>query len=142
MNMNRILTLGLLAMTAAMGAAQAEVQAKFHLPFGARWGEVNLAPGDYKLSIPDGYQGVAGLLVQGAGKTGFIQPQGTDHDGNARADSQHSYLQLEKVNGTFFVTQFRSAATGETFHFALPKQQRHRSEKTEQDVVKIGVGGN
>jgi len=142
MSMNRILTLGLVTITALVGTAQAEVHANFHLPFYAHWGQVTLAPGDYKISIPDGYRGTPKLLIEGKGKTGYIQPQVTEADGNSTKDPEHSYLQFAKVNGAYFVTQYRSAAIGETFRFTVPKQARHRSEKADQDTVKIGVGGN
>ena len=142
MSMNRILTLGLITMAAVVGTAQAEVQAKFHLPFNAHWGQVTLPPGDYKISIPDGYRGTPKLTVAGHGKTGYVQPQVTEADRNSTTDPEHSYLQFVKVNGAYFVTQYRSAAIGETFSFTVPKQPRHHSEKSDQDTVKIGVGGN
>jgi len=142
MSMNRILTLGLLAITAAVGAAQANVQATFHLPVGAHWGQTTLAPGDYKISIPDDYRATPRLILQGNGTTGYVQPQLIDPESDQPNVRENSYLKLEKVNGAFFVTEYRSGSIGETFHFLLPKQPRHHSPKTERDVVKIGVGGN
>ena len=39
MSIKSIFSFGLMTMTIAAGAAHAAVQAKFHLPFGAQWGQ-------------------------------------------------------------------------------------------------------
>jgi hypothetical protein len=141
MKMNRIFGLALLVMTAAAGAAHAEVQAKVHLPFAAHWGKVIMAPGDYNISLPEASLGHRQLTVEGGGKTGYIQPLVTDDDDKSTGGEKRSYLEFVKVNGTYFVAQYRSAASGKIFRFAVPKQQRH-VELSDQDVVRLGVAGN
>src|SRR5271168_3921850 len=107
MSINRILSLGLLALTATVGAVQAGVQAKFHLPVEARWGQSILAPGDYKLSLPEYSLGGRQLIVTGGDKNVMIQPTVMDYDRDAIPDADRSYLKLVKVNGTYFVTEYR-----------------------------------
>jgi hypothetical protein len=146
MSMNRIFRFGLLVMTAAAGAVHAAEQAKFHLPFGARWGEVTLAPGDYKVALPEASLGnrqfvVRGKDVQGKDKTGYVQPLVADSDDSLRHDPNHSYLQLVKVNGTYFVAKYRSGSTGQLFSFAVPKQKRE-VRMAVRDVVNVGALGN
>jgi hypothetical protein len=125
MSINRILNLGLLLITAAAGAAYAEVQAQFHLPFEAHWGGMTLAPGDYKVNLPNISHGSNQFVVNGADGSGFVQPMVADTDGNLPSDSTRSYLKIVKINGSYFVQQYRSGPTGKTFAFALPKSKHH-----------------
>jgi hypothetical protein len=141
MSMKHIFGFGLLVMTVAAGAAQAEVQAKFHLPFGARWGEMTLAPGDYVMQLPEASLGVRQFTVTGDHKTGYVQPVVTDYHDALTNDSDRSYLQLVKVNGTYFVTKYRSGATGKLFSFAVPTH-KHKKGTTEEEVVKLGFSSN
>ncbi len=139
MRMKHILSFGLVAMTMAVGSAHAAVQAKFHLPVGARWGEMTLAPGDYSLSLPEGSLGVRQFTVKGANKTGYVQPTVTDDRDYLTNESSASYLQLVKVNGAFFVAKYRSGPTGKLFSFAVPK---HKKGTAEEEVVKLAFSGN
>jgi hypothetical protein len=141
MSINRIFNLGLLVMTVAVGAAHAGVQAEFHLPFGARWGQMTLAPGDYKLTLPEMALGHRQFTVTSNDRTGYVQPMVADYGQSLEGDSGHSYLKLVKVNGTYFVAEYRSGVTGKTFNFAVPKQ-KHNLEMTDQDVTKVEVSGN
>jgi hypothetical protein len=141
MSMNRIFSFGLLVMTAAAGAVHAGEQAKFHLPFGVRWGEVTLAPGDYKVALPEASLGNRQFVVQGKDKTGYVHPLVADSDDSLRHDASHSYLQLVKVNGTYFVAKYRSGSTGQLFSFAVPKQKRE-VQMAERDVVNLGASAN
>jgi hypothetical protein len=138
MKMKHILSYGLLITTIAVGSAHAAVQAKFHLPVGVHWGAMTLAPGDYKLSLPEGALGVRQFTVTGGDKTGYVQPTVTDDNAGLFDDSTRSYLQLVKVNGAFFVAQYRSGATGKLFSFAVPKHKR----TVDEEVVKLGFSGN
>jgi hypothetical protein len=139
MSMNRILSIGFLAMTIAAGAAHAAQQAKFHLPVEARWGDATLPPGDYKVSLPELSLGVSQFVVKSNDKTRYVLPMVTDRADGSSHDP--SYLRLVKVNGTYFVAEYRSTAAGKTFSFAVPKPKR-QVEITDQDVLKLGVSGN
>jgi hypothetical protein len=100
-----------------------------------------LAPGDYKVSLPEASLGVQQFVVKGNDKTGYILPMAADYHESLRPDSSRSYLQLVKVNGTYVVAQYRSGGTGQTFSFAVPKH-KHQLRMTDQDVVKLGAAGN
>jgi hypothetical protein len=139
--MNRMLSFGVLAMLAAVGAAQAGEQARFHLPFEARWGGVVLAPGDYKVSLPETSLGVPQFILKGTDRDKYIQPLVTDYDGGFRRDASRSYLQLVKVNGTYFVAKYCSGPTGKTFNFATPKHKR-QVQMADQEAVEVAVAGN
>jgi hypothetical protein len=141
MIMNRIFSFGLLVLTAAVGAAQAGVQAQFHLPFEARWGQAILAPGDYKVSLPESSTAGRQWLVTSQDKSVFVQPLVTDHDERWADDSKGSYLTLVKVNGMYVVSQYRSGPTGKVFGFPVPKPQ-HRVTMTDRDVLKLGASTN
>ncbi len=140
MNISHVFGFGLLAITLAAGAAQAGQQAAFHLPFEARWGELTMAPGDYKVSLPEVSLGIRQFSINGGDKTGFVQPMVTDDEG-IRSHSSDSYLELVKVNGTYFVAKYRSGATGKMFSFEVPKK-KHEMELANRDVVKLRVSGN
>jgi hypothetical protein len=138
MSMKRIFSFGLMMMTIAVGAARAAVQAKFHLPFGARWGQMTLAPGDYKVLLPDRSLGSPQFVVKGDERTGYVQPIVTDNNNGLMNDSSRSYLQFVKVNGTYFVAKYRSGATGQVFSFAVPNHKRSE----EQDVRRLTFSNN
>jgi len=139
MSMRHIFSFGLLAMTIAAGSVHAAVQAKFHLPVGARWGQMTLAPGDYKVLLPEGSLGVRQFTVKGDAKTGYVQPVVTDDNDGLVNESGGSYLQLVKVDGTFFIAKYRSGATGKMFSFAVPK---HKKGTADDEVLKLGFSGN
>ncbi len=139
MSIKHIFCFGILVTTIAVGSAHAAVQAKFHLPVGARWGAMTLAPGDYQVSLPEGSLGVRQFTVTGDEKTGYVQPTVTDDNDGLVNDSTRSYLQLVKVNGTFYVAKYRSGATGKLFSFSVPK---HKKGTTEEEVVKLGFSTN
>lgn len=138
MSLKRIFSFGLMMMTIAAGAAHAAVQAKFHLPFGARWGQMTLAPGDYKVLLPDRSLGSPQFVVKGDERTGYVQPIVTDNNNGLVNDSSRSYLQFVKVNGTYFVAKYRSGATGQVFSFAVPNHKHNE----EQDVRRLSFSSN
>ena len=137
MSMNRIFGLSLLVMGAAAGALHAEEQATFHLPVEARWGNMNLAPGDYNISLPKASLGVNEFVVRGDDRTGYVLPLVAD---STRGASQASYLRLVKVNGTYVITQYQSGSNGKVYNFSVPKQRRH-IEMSKQEVLNVDVLG-
>jgi hypothetical protein len=140
MSIKSFFSLGVLVMTAAVGAAQAGVQAEFHLPFEAHWGNMTLAPGDYKISLPasslDGRQ----FFVSTEGKSGYVLPLVADVNDTPIPGSERGSLELVKVDGKLFVKRYRSIATGKTYSFIVPKL-RHHLDMADQDVVTVGVSG-
>ena len=116
------------ALAGFIGAAtsQAGVQAKFHLPMTAHWGIAVLAPGDYTLSVVNVNSGLKELMVQGEGHTMYLMPMGVDHNRSEGA----SFIQLVERNGNFFVRDFNSSVSGQTFSFNVPKVKVQREAKT------------
>jgi hypothetical protein len=141
MSMKRIFGFGLLATMAAAGAAFAGQQARFHLPVGARWGAVTLEPGDYQVSLPETTLGNPQFILTADNRSRYILPLATEYDAGRTGGSGQSYLQLVKVDGSYFVSKYRSG-TGKVFSFAVPKHEKHKLEMTDRDVVQLGVSGN
>lgn len=101
------------------GAFQASAQtAKFDLPFEARWGNVVLAPGSYTLRTPDFPGGAHIFYLQSNAGTKMVVPTIVDSE----ATSESSHLKLVKVNGTYYVQEYVSPATGMAISFAVPRQ--------------------
>jgi hypothetical protein len=110
------------ALAALTGTASMQ-GATFHLSTPAHWGEVVLAPGDYKLSLPAPSLGRVAFRIEGAGQSVFAFPVSTN---DAQSNSASSYLKLSEIDGAYFIREFSSGATGKTFTFAMPKQTRHQ----------------
>ena len=108
-------------------AAMQGAQATFHLPIPAHWGQVVLAPGDYKLLAPNLSVGQPMFRIDGEGKSAFALPKVTD---NSEHYSKSSYLTLSEIDGSYYVKEFSSGATGKTFTFATPSDHRR------QDIAK------
>ena len=118
---SRFLTLA--AVVAGLGVTASEAsaqQASFRLPFEAHWGQAVLEPGDYKLSAPLGVSGTYMIHVNGAGESSVIVPAVTQ----VQPSEDRGYLELVKVNGTYFVKRYKAAFSGQVFQFGLPKAER------------------
>lgn len=128
----------LLALTAVSAVAQAG-QATFHLPFAAQWGAVALPPGDYKVAVPDlATSASRQLLVQGEDTKGFVLPNSTDIEALMLKPSDKNYLQLVKVDGTYYVTKYQSGRMGVEFTFRLPKP-KYQVEVGSRQTVDVDV---
>ncbi len=125
MSINRILNIGLLLITAAAGAAYAEVQAEFHLPFEAHWGQLHLGSWRLQTGSPQISHGSPLFVVKGPEKTSLVMPMLTDYNGNSLSNPTKSYMTLVKINGDYFVREYRSGSTGKTFSFGIPKSKHH-----------------
>lgn len=113
---NRIL--GLLALGMAVTAtSQAGMQAQFHLPVAAHWGQTLLAPGDYKLQMPEVASGFRQVLIEGEGRRVYAMPLATD----SKAINGSSSLQLVQQDGNYYVREYRSDVVGKTYTFGVPK---------------------
>ena len=115
--MNRILGAAALGALLGAGCMQGAVQAHFHLPVTAHWGQSVLAPGDYKIKIMDLSAGPNQVVIEGQGKTIYQMVKMTDLDPLAHKSS----LQLVERNGQYFVQSYRSGDVGKIFSFSVPK---------------------
>jgi hypothetical protein len=111
--------MGAAALAALLGAncMQGAVQAHFHLPMTAHWGQAVLAPGDYKVKIMDLNSGPNQIVIQGEGKTFFARVDNADPEAVSNGNS----LQLVKRDGQYFVKEYRSGYVGKAFSFHVPK---------------------
>jgi hypothetical protein len=118
----KTLTLAGVAALASIGVMQGAVQGRFHLPTEARWGQVVLQPGDYTIELPTLSLDESHMIVQGEGKRVFETP----HLAQSGRYSDSSYLKLTMVDGEYYVTEFSSGITGQTFGFQVPKAARRQ----------------
>jgi hypothetical protein len=125
--MNRLLGSAALVALLGAGCMQGAVQAQFHLPMRAHWGQAILAPGDYRVKILDLNSGPNQIVIEGQGKTVFQMVQNTDP--NALSDK--SSLQLVKRDGEYFVKAYKSGYVGKTFRFGVPKAAVGATETVE-----------
>jgi hypothetical protein len=140
-NLKRTLTVAAFAIAAGLLASPlSAAQGKFNLPFEAHWGNAVLAPGSYKISGPSVTSPVGILYIYGNGKTQMAVPAMTE----IRGDSDHSYLRLVNVGGTYVVREFVSGATGRNYTFGIPKTLRlHMTQQKEHEVATVlDVTGN
>jgi hypothetical protein len=132
-----MISLAALTAFASAGLMQGAEQAAFHLPVAAHWGQSVLAPGDYKMYLPERSGGGMRFLVSGLGKSVFETPlvMGTQNF------SSTSYLKLREIDGNYFVREFSSGPAGEIFTFPVPKTPHRRG--AEKGVnISLAVAGN
>lgn len=98
-------------------SSYAAVNGSFHLPVEAQWGRSTLAPGDYKIRVLDLTSGAKQVLLEGNGRSMYTMPRAVD----PKQDTGASTLQLEEVDGKYFVKQFRSGIDGRVYSFHVPK---------------------
>lgn len=121
LSFSRILVLGALSAAITFAASNGVGgQATFHLPVEAHWGAVVLEAGDYSMSLPDRSLGQQAFVVRGV-QSVFVLPVVT----NTEKASDANYLRLEKVNGTYFISEYQAGIDGKAYEFAVPKTARH-----------------
>lgn len=118
----RVLSFAAVAAFASTGLMQGAVHNTFHLSTETHWGNSVLEPGDYAIDVPVTSLGRTQLLVHGAGKIVFEVPL-TQY---AQKNSDSNYLKLSKIDGEYFISEFSSGATGQTFTFSVPKAKHHQ----------------
>ena len=124
LSFNRILVLGLLSTAVTFAAGNSSTgQATFHLPVEAHWGMAVLEPGDYRMAAPDLTHGQEAFLVRGPQGGVFVLPLVTD----TQQVSKRSYLELKRINDTYFVTNYSAGPSGKEYVFSTPKPARHQS---------------
>ncbi len=116
-SLSRIFVLSTLGLAASLGSAYAG-QATFHLPFSARWGTVYMAPGDYRVTLPESDSEASVFYLQSKSQRGFAVAGSLRHD----EPQDKSYLKLVNVDGEYYVKQYVSASKGKIFLFQTPKR--------------------
>src|SRR5690242_945626 len=100
-----------------MPASAQNYRGKFTLPVEARWGAVNLQPGEYTIST-DVVGGTPLIYVAGNGKTASIFTGPVEF---RTPSDDRGQLELTEVNGTHVVTRFLAASVGKDYSFSIPK---------------------
>lgn len=130
-NMTRLITVSAFVVALGLGASQARAQkATFHLPFEAHWGSTVLDPGNYTLSAPESRSVLHIFYLQRDNETRMAVPLIV----NTQTASGRSHLRLVKVDGTYYVQEYVSEATGTALTFAIPKAS-HRELRAENRVI-------
>lgn len=113
----RILKIAALAGVIGVSCMQGAVQATFHLPVETHWGKDVLAPGDYRILVPDMLSGPHRVSIQGNGQTIYETVQAIDVDPQV----SNPALKLIEHDGAYFVKEYRSGVAGATYSFGIPK---------------------
>jgi len=126
-----------LSLTASHANAQ---HGSFNLPVEARWGNVVLPPGSYRISTPMRVSPPRIIEVSGNGKTVPIMV-GVEE---SQPPSDHSYLWLLNMDGTYVVREFHAGDSGKVFTFLLPKTMDNKLadlRKMQATRLPIGTSG-
>jgi hypothetical protein len=108
----------LLALTATGASAETIAKGTFTLPAQAYWNNTLLQPGEYNLSLERGLSGVELVSIRGEGVAAiFIAPVGA-------AETGHSCLKVDEVNGTYVVREFDAGPIGTSYRFGVSKAVR------------------
>ena len=130
------------AFIAALGLTASHAKAQrgtFNLPFEAHWGSVVLPPGPYTISVPLQVSWPRIIEISGHGKTVPILV-GIEE---SQKPSDHSYLSLLNVDGTYVVRKFNSGASGKVFTFLLPRTMENRwADLRKVPTIRLPMGAS
>lgn len=121
-SIGRVCSWAAVAVLASTGLMQGGALDTFHLSTEAHWGSAVLPPGDYTIVLPSPSPDQTKLRINGGGKTVFELPVVI----SVQKDSDSNRLKLVNVDGEYFIREFSSGATGETYTFAVPKPNQRR----------------
>jgi hypothetical protein len=129
----------LLPIALGIFVASANAQhATFTLPFETYWGRVVLPPGEYNMSSPMTLAWPKVLSIYGQEKAAYILA-GVE---KLMPESETgSYLRIANIGGKHVVREYRSALTGKTFLFDVPKalQTDIADRGHSEQITKIAV---
>jgi hypothetical protein len=121
MNVKRYVVFSALAMivlaSVTLPANAQNYRGKFTLPFEARWGAVDLQPGNYTLWTDSVG---AGPVIHVAGDNGTTATIMTGPMELREPTGGDGKIEISDVNGTQVVTKFTAALVGKEFSFAIP----------------------
>ncbi len=138
--LGRLAVLGVsLLLLASPGNAAGEFKGKFDLPVEARWGNVDLEPGKYKLLIFSGSNAPMLTVENEDGKRVMILAIVT----NDRPVSDKSALTLVQVDGKYFIRTLEAGDIGEVLTFRLssrgmPELARNQKSNMHIPVTQLG----
>jgi hypothetical protein len=136
---SRVFRVALLPIALGIFVASANAQqAKFTLPFDTQWGSVVLPAGEYIMYSPMTLDWPKVLSISGQGKAAYIL---AGVEKLAPESEAGSYLRIANFGDKHVVREYRSALTGRTFLFDVPKalQSEIASRGHSQEITKIAV---
>jgi hypothetical protein len=110
-------------------------QATFNLPVAARWGSAVLQPGPHKISAPPA---VAQNILYVYTKQ-HAQMSVASTTELLPSNVSQSFLHLENVGGTYFITEYTSVASGKKFVFAKPSGKYSVTPRRESQVAALDI---
>jgi hypothetical protein len=120
-SITRLIAVSAVAAALGLGASQANAQrTRFRLPVEAHWGSTVLRPGSYILSAPFSLSGLRIFYLQGDAGSKIVVPT-IVNNGPATG---HSHLKLVKLDGTYYIQEFVSAASHTALEFHIPHANR------------------
>jgi hypothetical protein len=124
-----------LTFLASPGNALEDFQGKVVLPVGARWGNVYLKAGEYRISYAP-ISDVPLLRVRGKdGPTKFVVAMLREE----RAGLESGTLTLVKMDGKYFVRTLEAAYVGQVLTFRVPTHQTPELARREKPALQLCV---
>jgi hypothetical protein len=135
------LVVGALILSAGLASAQDVAAGKFTLPCEARWGGVELAPGPYWFTVSSASRGsMLTLRDENTGHgVGIFMSQGHAD----RTPSDKGNLILVRNGGKAFVRALELKGLGQTFYYAVPKDNDTILGQAPQPIrsVQVAISG-
>lgn len=130
-SISRLIAVSAFAAALGLGASQANAQrATFDLPVEAHWGGTVLNPGSYILNAPFSQSGIHIFYLQGNTGSKIVVPTIVNNEPAVG----RSRLKLVRVDGTYYIQEFVSAANNTTLKFHVPRAN-HRELRAENRVL-------
>lgn len=121
------------------GNASAQ-QATFHLDRAAVWNGVTLPAGSYRLHMPQAGPVTNQFTLDSTTSRMFIVPMSVDAYGGRSIPNGSDYLQLVRVNGTYYVRKYESKTKATAYYFNMPKVD-HKLQISMSDTVRVRMEG-
>lgn len=136
----KCLIVGLLAATVLAGVSSAQsaplASGTFTLPFGAQWGQLNLAPGTYSFSVKSGANSYVINVNQGLQSVGMVLT--SSYSGKDAATLQHGSLLCVHNADTCSIGALKMPLLG-VLYFNLPQSAKTQLAQTHDQMDNVPV---
>ncbi len=139
MRLVRWVVLGAVAivLAASHGMAQ-DFKGSFKLPVEARWGSVDLRPGNYKLAIQTGGNFPLVRLESESGKTMLVVAMFRED----RPVNNESMLTLKDVDGKYFIRTLDAAYIGQRLTFRVASHPAPELARSQESDMRVRISEN
>ena len=123
--------------TVAPASAQSSYKGTFELPAAAYWGSNLLQPGQYEIVTAVGPQTVWTLHLKGEGMSVTLLD-----DPRPAAQSPHSFIRMEEINGSYYIRALSAGPLGKSFQFspAKPSKETLRASAAHTFILPVDSG--